>query len=121
MLNINERTICIFSPILVLTGILGFLIPPDMAILSGAIPYNFFHMFFGLVGVSIWIRRSPKEMAWFNIVFGLIDIYQAIASALALPPTELFAYTFADDVLHVIIGLALCIIGTMALKDTSNT
>jgi len=121
MLRVNERSIAIFSPILVLTGILGFLIPPDLAIMSGALPYNLFHIFFGLVGLSIWRRRKPQEMAWFNIGFGLIDLYQALASALALPPTELFAYTFVDDVLHVIIGLSLCIIGTMALKETSNT
>jgi hypothetical protein len=45
----------------------------------------------------------------------LIDLYQALASALHLPPEKYFLWTRVDDILHVLIGLALVIIGVYGL------
>jgi hypothetical protein len=50
-------------------------------------------------------------ISFFNAGFGLIDLYQALASYLHLPPGEYFLWTRADDILHIVIGLALVIIG----------
>ena len=50
-------------------------------------------------------------MCFFNLVFGLIDLYQAVASYLNLPPTQFFLWTRVDDILHVVLGVALFLIG----------
>jgi hypothetical protein len=59
-------------------------------------------------------------MSLFNVGFGLIDLYQALASYAALPPKEYFLWTKVDDILHVIIGLALVIIGSYGLVRLSG-
>jgi hypothetical protein len=56
----------------------------------------------------------------FNAGFGLIDLYQALASYLNLPPQQSFLWTPVDDILHVVIGLALFIIGCYGLFKTTS-
>ncbi len=110
----NTLVVTVFAPILVITGILGFVTPKDMALMSGAAPYNLFHIFFGLVGIGLALtKRLPLARA-FNVGFGAIDLYQAVASFAGLFPTALFAYKRADDVLHVLLGLILVGVGLFA-------
>jgi len=109
--KLNRIVLSIFAPILILAGVSGFLIPPQYSLTSAAVPYNLFHVVFGALGVFIISAGKPPHACLFNIGFGLIDIYQAIASALSLWPEPYFLWTFVDDVLHVIIGFALVLIG----------
>jgi hypothetical protein len=50
----------------------------------------------------------------FNIGFGLIDLYQAAASFLHLFPERHFKWKRADDLLHIVIGAFLVIVGLVA-------
>ena len=54
---------------------------------------------------------KPPLASVFNLDFGLIDLYQAIASFLNLPPKEYFLWTRVDDPLHIVLGLGLFLIG----------
>ena len=101
----------IFAPVLILTGIAGFLVPQQYSLTSGAAPYNIFHIAFGVIGLLMVLSGKPRFASMFNLAFGLIDIYQAIASFLHLPPKESFLWTRADDILHVVLGLGLFLIG----------
>jgi hypothetical protein len=56
----------------------------------------------------------------FNLGFGLIDLYQVLASVVGLAPIQYFHWTYADDVLHVLIGFALVIIGGRGLTRIWN-
>jgi hypothetical protein len=56
----------------------------------------------------------------FNAGFGLIDLYQALASYADLPPKQYFLWTGVDDILHVVIGLALFVIGLYGLIKRRN-
>ncbi len=47
--------------------------------------------------------------------FGLIDLYQALASYFHLLPEKYFLWTRADDILHILIGATLVIIGCYAI------
>ena len=109
--DLNFWTVAIFAPILVLTGLLGFIIPPDKALTSGAPAYNIFHIVFGLLGIAIAYSGNPAWSRAFNLGFGLIDLYQACASFNNLFPKAQFKWKRADDVLHVVIGAALVLIG----------
>ena len=109
--NLNLLTLAVFAPVLVLVGILGFIIPADKSPTSGAAPYNIFHIIFGLIGAVIVLSNHPTAIRAFNIGFGLIDVYQAVASYLDLFPKRYFAWTRVDDVLHVVIGILLVLIG----------
>ena len=52
----------------------------------------------------------------FNFGFGLIDLYQVLASVVGLTPIQYFYWTYVDDVVHVLLGFALVIIGGYGLK-----
>jgi len=97
--------------VLILAGIAGFLVPAQQSLTSGAAPYNVFHIFFGTLGLVVLWTRKESLVSFFNLGFGLIDLYQAVASYANLPPKQYFLWTRVDDVLHILIGLALVIIG----------
>jgi hypothetical protein len=109
--SVNFITLAIFAPVLILAGVAGFLVPAQQSLTSGATPYNVFHIFFGCLGlVILWVRKESL-ISFFNLGFGLIDLYQALASYVSLPPKQYFLWTRTDDILHILIGLALVIIG----------
>lgn len=109
--SVNFVTLAIFAPVLILAGVAGFVVPAQSSLTSGAAPYNVFHIFFGTIGlVVLWTRRDSL-VSFFNFGFGLIDLYQALASYANLPPKQYFLWTRMDDILHILIGLALVFIG----------
>jgi len=118
--TLNQKTLAIFAPILILIGIAGFIIPERYSLTSGAAPYNLFHIFFGAIGLMLLITNSNLLASLFNLGFGLIDLYQAVASVFGLTPIQYFHWTFTDDVLHVLIGFALVIIGARGLTRMKN-
>ena len=118
--KLNRTVLSIFAPILILTGIAGFLLPEQYTLTSGAAPYNMFHIVFGAIGLFIVSTGETRFPVFFNIGFGLIDLYQAVASFFGLWPIQYFHWTFTDDVLHVLIGFALVIIGARGLTRMRN-
>ena len=98
-----------------MVGVAGFLIPAEQSLTSGAPAYNIFHILFGVVGLIIVRSRNELWVSLFNAGFGLIDLYQALASYATLPPKQYFLWTKVDDTLHVVIGLALLAIGTYGI------
>ncbi len=111
-MNTNYYVLLIFAPLLILTGVLGFVIPREKGLTSGAPAYNIFHIVFGLLGLGLVYSRSGVRL--FNVGFGLIDLYQAAASFLHFFPEKQFQWKRADDILHVVVGLALVLIGCFA-------
>jgi len=112
----NGRVLAAFGPVLILTGVAGFLVPPRFALMSGAPAYNVFHIVFGLIGTALAVARNRTGIAAFNFGFGLIDLYQAVAGATGWFPAAQFRYRPADHVAHVVIGLALAAIGWHGLR-----
>jgi len=113
--TLNQTTLTILAPLLMLTGIAGFVIPERYSLLSGAVPYNLFHLLFGSVGLLLLSAKSDLWASLFNFVFGLVDLYQVLASLIGLTPIQYFHWTYADDVVHVLLGFALAIIGGYGL------
>ena len=117
--RINTLTLKIFAPVLILVGVLGFVTPPSMALTSGAAPYNLFHLAFGALGLGLAFFGGGRYARYFNIGFGAIDLYQAVASFAGLFPKALFQWKTADDILHVVIGLLLVGIGLLADRQSA--
>jgi hypothetical protein len=113
--SLNFITTAIFAPLLIIVGIAGFVTPAPYSLTSGAPAYNIFHLIFGAIGLLVVWTRKELWLSLFNFGFGLIDLYQAVASALHLPPEKYFLWTRVDDIVHVLIGLALVIIGVYGL------
>ena len=111
MAEMNYYILLIFAPILILIGILGFLIPQNKSLTSGAPAYNLFHIAFGLIGLLLVLIGDDMLIRGFNIGFGAIDLYQAVASFAHLFPEKYFRWTRVDDILHVVIGLVLVAVG----------
>lgn len=109
--NINYLTLALFAPILILVGILGFLLPASKNLTSGAPAYNLFHIVFGILGLGLVATGSLSAIKLFNVGFGLIDLYQALASYQHWFPREQFRWTRVDDLLHIVIGALLVAIG----------
>lgn len=114
-LTINYLTLAVFAPILVLVGVAGFLIPAGLSLTSGAPAYNIFHIAFGLFGLILLRGRNEVAISAFNAAFGLIDLYQALASYFGWPPKDYFLWTRVDDILHIVIGFTLLAIGIYGL------
>ena len=113
--SLNQITLTILAPLLMLTGIAGFLIPERYSLLSGATPYNLFHLIFGAIGLLLLSAQNDLWASLFNFIFGLIDLYQVLASVVGLTPIQYFHWTYADDVVHVLLGFALVIIAGYGL------
>ena len=107
----NFYVLLVFAPLLILIGILGFVIPPNNGLTSGAPAYNTFHIIFGLIGAIIVYFNNDPCIRAFNIGFGVIDLYQAGASFVHIFPEKYFKWTRGDDILHIVIGAALVIVG----------
>ena len=67
---------------------------------------------FGLLGVGMAAAGTGPARVW-AIGFGLIDLYQALASRWGLFPQRWFRWTREDDVLHVVLGLGLVAVGIL--------
>ncbi len=109
----NVLTLAVFAPLLVLVGALGFVIPSNKSVTSGAAPYNLFHILFGLLGAALVLHNDVTAARAFNVGFGLVDLYQAAASRLRLFPWPYFKWRPMDDLLHVVIGLLLLLVGVV--------
>jgi uncharacterized membrane protein len=112
--SLNYITLLIFAPILILAGVLGFALPDGVT--SGAPAYNVFHLIFGLFGLALVLTRREDLIRGFNISFGLIDLYQLLASLLHWFPERHFQWKTWDDYLHAVIGAALVLIGLFGRK-----
>jgi hypothetical protein len=112
--DVSRSVLRVFGPILVVTGILGFLVPQRKAATSGAPAYNIFHLIFGGLGIACATSRSRRPAQVFNIGFGALDLYQAAASRRGWFPQRWFRWKTADDVLHVSIGAILVVAGLCA-------
>src|SRR5688572_10548264 len=102
--TLNQTTLMILAPLLIVTGIAGFLIPERYSLMSGAAPYNLFHLFFGAIGLVLLQTNNDLVASGFNFSFGVIDLYQVLASVVGLTPIEYFHWTFVDDVVHTLLG-----------------
>lgn len=107
--SLNYITLAVFAPILILAGVLGFVLPEGP--LSNAPAYNVFHIVFGVLGLILVFAQNQNQIRAFNIGFGLIDLYQALASFMDWFPESYFQWRVADDILHIIIGAVLVLIG----------
>jgi hypothetical protein len=119
--TLNQKTLMVLGPLLLLTGIAGFVIPERYSLMSGAAPYNLFHIIFGALGLLLVMTNSDRWASVFNLLFGLIDLYQALASVVGLAPIQYFHWTYADDVVHVLLGFALVLIGGYGLRNWKET
>jgi len=110
----------VLAPLLVLTGIVGFVIPEQYNLMSGATPYNMFHLICGTLGLLLISANSDLLASSFNLGFGLIDLYQVLASVVGLTPIQYFHWTYVDDVVHVLLGFALVIIGGYGISRAKS-
>ena len=112
----NGRVLAVFGPVLILSGIAGFLIPARFALMSGAPAYNIFHIGFGALATALVLARSQTGIAAFNLGFGIGDLYQVLAGVAGWFPARPFRYKPADHVVHAVLGLGLTAVGAMGLR-----
>ena len=110
---IGRWVLGVFAPLLVLVGVLGFLSPDERGTTSTAPGYNVFHLAFGVIGLAVVIWGDRSAIRAFLVGFGLIDLYQALASRQHWFPESLFRWTRTDDLLHVVLGAVLIIVGVL--------
>lgn len=110
-MEINYYVLLVFAPVLIVVGVLSFIIPENKSLTSGAPAYNIFHIVFGVIGLACVFFGVEPCARGFNIGFGAIDLYQAVASYLGWFPKAQFRWKRADDVLHIVIGLGLIALG----------
>jgi hypothetical protein len=107
----NLRLLAVFGPVLIATGVAGLTLPPGLSLMSGAAPYDIFHIIFGTLGLAIVLARSARFAGLFNLGFGAVDLYQAVAGAVGFFPAGPFGLRPADHVVHIVLGLLLVVFG----------
>jgi hypothetical protein len=117
----NLRLLAVFGPLLIVTGVSGLLLPPGLSLMSGAAPYDIFHILFGALGLAIVLSRSAHWAALFNLGFGAVDLYQALAGAVGFFPAGPFGLRPADHVVHVLFGLLLVAFGVHRSQRSSSS
>jgi hypothetical protein len=105
-----------FGAILVLTGVAGLIRRDPAGLMSQAVPYDLFHIAFGSLGLGIGLRRAPAQAAFFNLGFGLIDLYQVVAGLSGAFPAGLFGLRPGDHVVHLVLGVLLVAGGIAGLR-----
>lgn len=90
--DVSRAVLRVFAPILIVVGILGFLVPARRAATSGAPAYNVFHLVFGALGIACARQRGPGWARTFNVGFGALDLYQALASRRGWFPQRWFRW-----------------------------
>jgi len=112
----NVRVAGGFGVILILTGVKGFLSQDPDGLMSEAIPYDLFHVAFGILGLVIGLGRKPVPASLFNLGFGLIDLWQFVAGLTGLFPARLFGLRPADHAAHLVLGVLLVACGLAGLR-----
>jgi len=102
----------VFAALLVLVGVGGF-VAPGRGASSTAPAYNVFHLAFGVLGLALVVWGDRTAIRAFLVGFGLVDLYQALASARHWFPESLFRWTHADDVVHLMVGAGLILAGLL--------
>jgi len=115
----NVQLLTVFAPLLLLTGVLGFVLPAQMSLMSGAAPYNVFHLLAGATGLALVLTRQVGGVIAFNLIFGAIDLYQALAGVTGLFPAHFFALRPADHVVHIVVGALLVGVGYQGKREQS--
>lgn len=110
---INRWLLGVFATLLVLIGVMGFVGPSDGGSTSSAPAYNVFHLAFGVLGLALVVRGDPGAIRTFLVGFGLLDLYQALASRQHWFPEAFFRWKPTDDLLHLVIGAALVAAGAL--------
>lgn len=100
-----------FAVLLIAVGVLGFLPAGGRRSTSNAPAYNVFHLAFGVAGLAFAVLGDRSAARAFLVGFGLIDLYQALASHQHWAPKALFRWTPTDDLLHLVIGVVLIAAG----------
>jgi hypothetical protein len=117
----NLRLLTVFGPLLIATGVSGLLLPAGLSLMSGAVPYDVFHIIFGALGLAIVLAKSARLAALYNLGFGAIDLYQALAGAVGFFPAGPFGLRPADHVVHVLFGLLLVAFGVHRSARSSSS
>ncbi len=113
----NLQLLTLFAPLLLAAGVLGFVMPAQLSLMSGATPYNVFHLLAGSLGLALALKRLVAASIAFNLIFGAIDLYLALAGLTGLFPARLFGLRPADHVVHVVFGLLLVGVGYLGKKN----
>ncbi len=110
---INRWVLGIFAPLLLVVAVMGFLASDERGTTSSAPAYNAFHLMFATLGVALVVWGNPAAIRSFNVGFGLLDLYQALASHQHWFPEALFRWKPTDDLAHVVVGVGLVAVGTL--------
>src|SRR5262249_54856392 len=115
--SIGYHVFRVFAPVLLLAAVLRVGPSPPDRLLRTAPAYNVFHIIFGTLGLACVLSGREGAVAAFNLGFGAIDLYQALASFAHWFPIDHFRWMRADDVLHVVLGVLLVSVGSLKKRN----
>jgi hypothetical protein len=115
----NRLLLAVFAPVLIATGLSSLVLPAGFSPMSSAVAYDIFHIVFGTLGVLIVVSRSTRSAALFNLGFGMVDLYQAVAGVAGVFPAAVFGLRPADHVAHVLLGFLLVAFGIRGIATST--
>lgn len=111
--NLNFLILVITAPLLVLVGILGYITPSGLKRISTEPAYNIFHIVCGLCAAIVLLSNNDDAVKTYNIVYGILNLYQFAASFARQFPFQYFKWTRTDNVIHLLAGSLLVAIALL--------
>jgi hypothetical protein len=112
--NSNLLILKILSPLLLMLGVAGYLLPKEYSFICRDCYYNLLHINLGMMGFIMLFASNQALIRLYNIFLGFLFFYQATASLLNIFPARLFHYTCIDDIFHTDLGCMLLLVGILA-------
>ena len=108
-----KTVVMVLGVVFILIGILGFFNNPVLGLFEVDTVHNWIHILSGIVGVAMASmgEASAKTFAKvFGVVYGLVTVVGFIQGDTVL---GLFSINMADNVLHLLLTVALLYVGFM--------
>lgn len=114
-----KKLAIVFGIVFVVVGLLGFVSNPvvgDMGIFHTNALHNIVHLLVGII--LILVAKNEKNAIKAMKIFGIVFILLAILGFISLDILSFISANGADNVLHLVLGVLLLVVGMKASKGT---
>ncbi|MHB8605313.1 MAG: DUF4383 domain-containing protein [Thermoplasmatota archaeon] len=123
--NMNAMLAKVFGVVFLAVGLLGFVINPTLIVFGVTTTHNIVHLLSGAILLAAGFMRGGTNARMANQIFGVVYILVAILGFLnigfvaTLLGSGSDSFTYADALLHLVLGVVLAGVG-FGVKDATT-
>ncbi len=112
-----KKLAIVFGIVFVVVGLLGFISNPivgDAGIFHTNALHNIVHLLVGII--LLCVAKNEKNAAKAMKIFGIVYLLLAILGFISLDILSFISANGADNILHLVLGIVLLVVGMKASK-----